>query len=103
MTDFSWTEDGILRTPCASWCSLGCDGTVHASDSVSVHVGRRPFGKDLVVCIAQQTNDRYPSISLEDERSGHEGTLTADEAENLANVLLDHVKILRADAQEVDQ
>lgn len=97
---FTWTEDGVLRTPCAPWCSLACDGTAHTGDTVFVHLGRRPFGKDLMVCVAQATNDRYPSISVVDEQSQRADELTADEAEHLANVLLDHAKILRAHAQE---
>lgn len=97
---FTWTEDGCLRTPCPSWCWHGCDGTAHSSESVSAHQGRRPFGEELMVCVVQPTHERYPSISLVDSQNEREDSLTADEAEHLANVLLDHVKILRAHAQE---
>jgi hypothetical protein len=53
-----------------------------------------------MVCVVQPTHERYPSISLVDSQNEREDSLTADEAEHLANVLLDHVKILRAHAQE---
>lgn len=93
------TWDGHLQTPCPSWCWHGCDGTLHGSDAVSVHVKRHAF--PLTINIVHPATEAEAYISLVDAHNRREDQFTADEAEHLANILLNHTKILRAHAQEV--
>lgn len=93
---YSW--DGYLQTPCPSWCWHGCDGTLHGSAPAHIAVQCHPH--PMVINVIQPTDEAEPKISLVDSQCVREDRLTADEAEHLAHVLLDHVKIVRAHAAE---
>lgn len=94
---FTWTHDGHLRTPCHQWCSIHCDGTAHASEGVDVDLKYRG---QLLLNVVQPTSERYPTITIEDQRGERRDSLTPDQAERLAHVLLDHAKIARAATAE---
>jgi len=94
---FVWAQDDCLRTPCHPWCSIHCDGTAHSGESAEVE---RKYGRPLSVFIDQPTNVRYPVIVITDEYAERKDTVTPDQAEHFAHVLLDLAKVTRAAVAE---
>lgn len=88
---YSW--DGYVKTPCLPWCSDICDGTSHGSDPVDINV--KCHVHPLTINVVQPTTEAEPKITLIDGHEHRVDEFTATEAEHLANLLLDHAKIIR--------